>query len=686
MLIPVIRTQSHGIRVGTISAVYPHLGIYTIIDHYGSYVTGVPLSHTGHSIFGSEAIKVFPPGCEVLYIYIDSLKLGIILGVLPEKIPFPGTYKQEELVPGSYSGYLADPFMQFAEWTLGRYGLLDRYRGTYIDAIPGDVTQISRSGTALFTSPFLVGLKANEFCGVWANYIDSLLRIAGWNFQEWTSGYEKATHVNWNLVWEYEGHAATIFEQLGYRRAFEPSSYSFWELGDRKGRIYQRVGPLEIAYNSAGQLLAIPGDNAEQGQAPEAFIEGNLDKYRLPFHTRQIWGGILSPGKTEFLFAQPDSIEGFRTEDTLIPRPLVQQGTTHTGIWYVKSTNAILLCKFPWVSAPVRVVDIDEKSGSITYGKVRQAERYLYRQDLNTKQKDFTTIRCNSLYDIQNYITNWEAKLGFYVFSNKFEFITEERQQGTRFHQYGDEKPVLKRQRRSASFIYMDPYGDIILENGAGASIELIGDTIRISAPGGVFIDAGYQIKMYSNYLVQLAEKDHYSICGRQFGTYIAEGPTDNNRHYNTAIAGLIISRVNGVGRVLIPKDTTAHIHRINTKEIFASRVIRVEDEAYYRLRDEDFILRGNDLNPLANAVYPIQRWAWFYKTHPLYDQSKLVAPERCSVEPSTFTLEQGSKEPRPSADENKLIDKEFGNIFERKHVDKLLFKKQGENDYSVQR
>jgi hypothetical protein len=55
MLIPVIRNQAHGIRVGTISAVYPHLGIYTIIDHYGSYVTGVALSLTGHSIFGSEA-------------------------------------------------------------------------------------------------------------------------------------------------------------------------------------------------------------------------------------------------------------------------------------------------------------------------------------------------------------------------------------------------------------------------------------------------------------------------------------------------------------------------------------------------------------------------------------------------------------------------------------------------------
>jgi hypothetical protein len=430
--------------------------------------------------------------------------------------------------------------------------------------------------------------------------------------------------------------------------------------------------------------LDISGDNAAQGQASQASTGRNLGKYRLPFHTRQIWGGILSPGKTEFLFAQPDSIEGYRTEDTPLPRPLVQQGTTHTGIWYVKSTNAILLCKFPWASAPIRVVDIDEKSGSIKYGKVRQAEKYLYREDLNTKQKDFTTIRCTSLYDIQNYITNWEAKLGFYIFSDKFEFITEEKQQGIRFHQYGKEKPVLKRQRRSASFIYMDPYGDIILENGAGASIELIGDTIRISAPGGVLIDAGYQIKMYSNYLVQLAEKDHYSICGRQFGTYVGKRPTDNYGYYNTAVAGLIISKAGGVGRVLIPRGTIAQIHCINTKEIFASNIIRVEDESYYRLRDENFILRGNDLNPLASAVYPVQRWAWFYKTHPSYDQSKLVAPERHSVEPSTFKLDQGSKEPKPGADENKLIDKEFNDIFERKHVDKLLFKKHGENDYSV--
>ena len=702
----------YGIRTGIISAVYPHLGLYTIIDFYGSYVTGVALSHAGHSVFGSEAIRVFPIGCEVIYLYLPGLRLGVILGVLPERVRFPGSYKQEELVPGSSAGYLADPFIQFVEKEFSKYGLLQRYRGTYIDALPGDVVQISRTGTALFSSPFLVGLKANEFCGVWANYLDSLLRIAGWNFQEWTSGYEKSVHVNWNLVWEYEGHGATIFEQLGYRRAFEPNNYSFWEPQRGHDKYKQRLGPLEIAFDPNGKLLEIPGDTTErleegeepelpppeEQEIPEVRIGGKLDKYRLPVHTRQSWGGILAPGGVNFVFAQPDSIEGYRTElegneeaagESIKPRPLIQHGITHTGIWYVKSTNAILLCKFPWVSAPLRIVDADEKAGEIKYGKVKQAEKYLYRRDLNTRNKDFTTVRCTSLYDIQNYITNWEGKLGFYVFSDKFEFITEQDQIGTNFHQYRGEKPVLKRQRRSASFIYMDPYGDIVLENGAGAAIELIGDTIRISAPGGVYIDGGYQIKMFSNHIVQLAENEHNTICGKQYTVFMVRKPNLNDGEGNRRVlTGLKIwVDKSNKGRVLVPRDAIAQIYNLNSMNIVANDVANLANsDASNRLKEEDFSLYGDDLNPLASATYPVQRWAWFYQQFigGTFDQSKLVAPERFSVKPSTFKLEDGSKEPKPSSDENKLLEKEFNDEFKRETVYPLLYKKYGGNDYSV--
>ena len=697
---------SYGLRIGTVIATYPHLGLYSVLDHHGSYVTCIVAS-AGHSILGTENVSVFSVGNQVAFFYVDELKLGVIIGSISERVVFPNIYRQEELVPGSFAGYLAEPLSKEIEETFKQFQTLRRFRGSYLDALPGDITHISRTGAAVFSSPLLVGLKVNEFCGVWANYLDSLLRVAGWNFQEWTSGYEKAVHTYWNLIWEYEGHGATIFEQLGYRRAFEPKSYSFWKTQRELGRYKERIGPLEIDYEQ-GEIIEIPGDTLEKQEReeeeipedenfPEIAVRGSLEKYRLPFHTRQKWGGILAPGGVEFLFAQPDSIEGYRTEqgegegikaeEAVYPRPLVQQGTTHTGIWYVKSVNGILLCKFPWVSAPIRTVDIDERAGSVTYKKIKQAERYLYRRPLNNKGKRFTTIRCTSLFDIQNFITNWEAKLGFYVFSDKFEFLTEQKQAGINFNQYRGERPALKRQRRSAAFIMMDPYGDIILENGAGASIEMIGDTIRISAPGGIKIDGGYEIKMFSNHIIQLAEREHNTICGKQYGVFVVRKPNpgEPNRRILTGLR-IWVDKSNR-GRVLIPRDAIAHIYRLNSMEVIANDVVSLANsDLSGRLKEADFSLIGDDLNPIATATYPVQRWSWFYKQRvgADFEVSELVAPERFSVEPSTFQLENASKEPEASSDDTGLLQQEFKDVFEDKPVYPLLVKKVGSNDYSI--
>jgi len=704
--------QNLGIRLGIVTATFPHLGFYNVLDYQGSYVTCIAASNAGHSVLGTENIGIYPIGTHVAYFYIPDSGLGVIIGAIPEKILMPHAYKLEELVPGSAIGHFIDPVLNKIEEGLVELEEFDQYRGAYIDALPGDLAQISQSGAAIFSSPLLVGLKANEFCGVWANYMDSLLRLAGWNFQEWTSGYEKAVHVNWNLVWEYEGHGATIFEQLGFRRSFEPKGSTFWKPDRKPGKSNERLGPLEIAYDNQDRELGIPDDETpkeetsstttqepeQQSDIPEVKIGGRLGKYRLPVHTRQFWGGILAPGGVQFVFSQPDSIEGYRTEltdqdedggstDAIFPRPLVQQGVTHTGNWYVKTTNSILLCKFPWVSAPLRIVDIDEKAGSINRARVELAEKYLYRRDLNNKDKRFTTIRCTSVYDIQNFITNWEAKLGFCVFSDKFEFITESKQAGSQFHQYRNEKPLLKRQRRGASFIFMDPYGDILLENGAGAAIEMIGDTIRISAPGGVYIDGGYQIKLFSNHIINLAEREHNVICGKQHAVFVVRKPNPGEPDRRILTGLKIFVDKSNRGRVLIPRDALAQIYRINAMEIVANDVANLANsDLSNRLKEADFSLLGDDLNPIASATYPVQRWAWHYqeKIGGEYEQSKLVAPERFSVAPSTFTLKSGSKEPEPSTDEDKLLNKEFKDEFDPDTVYPLLVKKGGANDYSI--
>jgi hypothetical protein len=61
----------------------------------------------------------------------------------------------------------------------------------------------------------MVADRVDEECGVWHFYTDSLTRVAGHNFQLWTSGSEREDVDDEGEVYTVQGYTPYFWEALG---------------------------------------------------------------------------------------------------------------------------------------------------------------------------------------------------------------------------------------------------------------------------------------------------------------------------------------------------------------------------------------------------------------------------------------------------------------------------------------
>lgn len=583
-----------------------------------------------------------------------------------------GAYNPEDLVPGSNTGFIKEPFYRITLLEGMRAGRvrLPFWIGSCSDSVEGDVGYMADTGVGFYVNPFEAGIKVNEFCGVWTNYIDSLLRTAGINFQEWTAGTERNVYLDWNLIWGYEGIGATLYDQLGYREAFSKSdAYELIRVEHQEapGSGVTNTEPTNIAKEiRSREKKEGEEEPPEQDPTPEALFGFE----RLPFHSYQRWFGSVAPGQQSWFFAKFGTSESFPVPWAY--RPLAHMGITNFGYCVIRSVNGILISKYPYIAAPIRLLDGDEVIGRLTPKQIENAAEALKvsEQDQNKK---YTTLLCNTLYDIHNFIANWEGLLGFNIFTHKFVYITENSQHDN-FADfiYPGERDGLGYKRRAPAFIYLDPYGNISLTNGAGSCIEMIGDTIRISAPGRILIDAGNNIKMFSNHIINLAERTITNIASNTIGSYIIRKNEELDRR---VLAGLKLYEYRNQGYLLVPEDVITKIHTLYSSSVVARFVGHTE-----QVRSHDFVL--DDLNPITHLNYPVQSWAWFYKDKRAFEPSEVVIPERWNVIPSTIDLETLVPiEPEP--DPQKFRKKKFSSIFKPKVEETLLVNLSAINSYT---
>ena len=504
------------IERGVIHDSIPYLKLYRVAMENGSIVMCTNSGDISSPLFGVSSNVAIPNGATVLVIRYPGATYGVIIAVEPDVLAITGASKPDELVAGSNIGFVSSTHTRYilASQTPGGGGIR-AWKDMHLDAIPGDWVQMSKTGLSLFLDNFIVGLRANEYCGVWANYLDSLLRIAGFNYQLWTGGSEEFSYTKGIAFLKYSGYGYSTREQLGQKYPIDAGPQPYSELGpERTDHPYSRVSNLE-----------------------HISVLGETDEYsRLPQHRVQRWEGLLGQGGMQWIFAPKKNSKG------TFPLPVAQTGVTSQGFIIQRSAKGILISKYPFISAPVRIADPEEDIGNEStateFNKVNQFLQKSIQDSFAATSLTQYGLLFRNVLDIQNIICNWDAQAGFYTFPKKFKFITE-----TELNEYLNTALNFSgKNLYSFSSIYLDPFGDIEVTNGSGSSVILSGKDIIISAKGSVHINAGEDVVIsgknivsYGASTVGAKASDGQYINVTKNGTYLGGNVDVENLQAQTA-------------------------------------------------------------------------------------------------------------------------------------------------------
>lgn len=472
------------VEQGVIQDVFPFLRLYKVALNAGPITVCTYGGESTGGLFGVQDQTTLVVGTTVWVVRYPGTGYGTIISTQPEFITVPGSRKVDEIVEGSNIGYISEPIYRLLLAYKPPRGGMPMWEGAHLDSIPGEWVKMAQTGVALFVDPFLAGIRANDYCGVWVNYLDSLLRIAGLNYQRWTGGTEEYDYVDGAYVLSYKGYGYTTLDMLG-SRSFEAK--------------VQEIAP-EFYHNSK-----VRASSLEPETATKPFVR---DHNRFSEHRKQSWGGILGQGGLDITTTVFQ-----RNDETWFPRGAVQVANTSSGYHIVQARRGILLSKYPYIPVPIKLFDFDEAlsdQARTLLKRVSSAYKNMQRGipvvpvGLGEYDIPGLWIRGNHPDDIRNLLCNWEALAGIYAYIDNFVIITEK----DIVQEYNAQKTTIPQH----ALIFIDDGGDILIENSRGARIELVNKNIRITAPGNITIDCGdtvnifgYSLRAYGEYEVGIS-------------------------------------------------------------------------------------------------------------------------------------------------------------------------------------
>jgi hypothetical protein len=175
--------------VGRVVEVNPQLQSYRVrIGNYPSsdiFATNLETLGSAVSTFSASS-KLFGIGSSVIVLTSSyfGLKFGVILGSVPENFSDNVFMGSPELIPTSPVGSGVDKIAK----TALNSSVHNFNAGRPIDTYPTDMSFLSYFGAGLFVGSLQATLRASSECAVECHYVDSLLRLTSYNFEQFSAG------------------------------------------------------------------------------------------------------------------------------------------------------------------------------------------------------------------------------------------------------------------------------------------------------------------------------------------------------------------------------------------------------------------------------------------------------------------------------------------------------------------
>jgi hypothetical protein len=440
---------------------------------------------------GVSSSTVIPVGSQVAVWRIANSNKGVILGVIPYEQYTSDFTRPDWIQQGSNTGFKREPahyenLKIFAE----EGGVQDFNNNRPLDqTAQGEFSKFNMHGGAFFLDDFQAYMRVSEVCGIFANWYDNYLRVAGLQMDMQTGGYNLMSRLDEGET--FSEHGSPVYPWEGYGAYADGTSFTK-EFSDKDVQYEKPVGKIDE--EGADDIIEI-----------------------LPVYRYKEFGGYVGQGRRHITMRPRKLTPGLEKLSTSGNPPeytLFETNTGLDGMYMLRSSKSIHIVKRLPGPHPKRLkMPADQEGGkndnTDTYkfsGKIGSGENHEVG-DVDNKPDDLLSLKQGAgAKDLHTYIYNFKNLHPFHYHTKDYETpeeskisphdqVTDKLDFGTLGgkmymndpepggkieidHRYG-EVNYYKRE----SYLSMLDEGTVILGCGYGSEIRMVYGHMFLTAP-----------------------------------------------------------------------------------------------------------------------------------------------------------------------------------------------------------
>jgi len=511
---------SGDVQWGVIVGCIPYTQTYRVAAENGAtLIECTQLRDMPTTPLGVADGRTLQPGVSVYYVRHPTSPIGWIIGVEPIFMSDPRRAMGDMISQGSRAGLHVDSGLSFP-FQMGpdgsHAGLGDWSGRTPVDSLAiGEFVKVSETGLMLHMDSYMAQFRVDEMTGLFMYYWDQLCRLAGANLQIWSGCGEWESYDDEGEHFYYQGVSGYPWEHRG-------------QLGS----------PHDISQDNSADYV--------QFEAPQrARMEPGYDDYQ-PFHRMRHYGGYVGQGSKRMMVVPDTSSSELRYSIKNSSPCMFEENITFSGHAFTRSATGMTWAKRPAMSAPKRMKVHSDKTGDATEGDSEGSQTYkpsgYYGQGDDThKLKPQPEMaeggehpqfaRAAGVLDLHANVFNWEATNAIHNHEKDYELDEEgDTKVGTnqeiphfnklREELWGMDPPTpvdVKVDHRdgnttkvypNTSFFTLLDDGGIVIGDGYGGEIRMVGGNIYISCPGDIHMESGRNVMSWAGRdIIQRANK-----------------------------------------------------------------------------------------------------------------------------------------------------------------------------------
>lgn len=521
-----LRHNNDGPRIlqGRVVQALPFIGWYKVqIDRLNSSIGCCLGAISSYQPLGVRVATTVPTGSQVVVFLPPQSSRGVILAVMPHRMYKSDFMRPDWIQQGSTTGFKREQAHYEGVKIYEEEGNTDDYSsGRPIDqTAQGEQAWFGPFGTALFVDDFQAYLRISEICGLFLNWFDHYMRLAGWNMDIQSAAHQVTARLDEGETQFEEGFAIYPWEGLG---GYSDQS-KLWAEFDDKDVQYEK--PL--------------------GKIDEVDAEEKLEV--LPILRAKRYGGYLGQGGRRLLMRPRDvtgsGVEKLSTEGN--PEyTLFEENVGLDGDWWVRGSKELHLIKrLPGPHPKQRKLPEDQKEGEVdnqdSYkfsGKNGSGSDHEVGDIVNKEDQLPSLKRCAGVIDLHTYICNFKNLHPFHYHMKDyltpeesslgdFSTVTDQLNFGSLASQmYMDDPTPVQLEvdhrygevdyYKRTSYLSMLNDGAVLLGCGYGAEVKMVNGHLFLSAPGDIWLQAGRSVRLWSGDDIDIRAKNSIDVVATE--------------------------------------------------------------------------------------------------------------------------------------------------------------------------